>query len=70
MLTDRVLTEPEEEDEDNMEEISAENIVPGGRDRKPIDYVKAANDQANDLDDDEDDDEDFQPPADDTAMEE
>ena len=50
-----------------MEEISTENIVPGGRDRKRVDYAKAER-EADDLDDDEDDDDDFHAPADDTEM--
>jgi hypothetical protein len=63
------MSEPEPEDEDNMEEISPDNIVSGRRSRKPIDYAKAAA-EADDLDEDEDDDEDFQAAPDDDAMQE
>ena len=59
----------EEEDEDNMEEISTENIL-GRRTRgtKDIDYAKAAA-EAEDLEDDEDDDDDFQAQEDDAMQE-
>ena len=53
--------EPEEDDEDNMEAIDTDNIVSGERDRKKVDYAKAAA-EADDLDEDEDDDEDFVDP--------
>ena len=45
-----------------MEEISAENIIGGGRRTrgKQIDYAKAAEDAGDDLDEDEDEDEDFE----------
>ena len=60
----------EEEDEDNMEEISTENIISGRRTRgtKDIDYAKAAA-EAEDLEDDEDDDDDFQAQEDDAMQE-
>lgn len=50
----------EEEDEDNMEEISLDNVV-GARTRgKKIDYEKAAKEAGDELpDDDEDEDDDF-----------
>lgn len=59
----------EEEDEDNMEEISTDNIINDGRRTrgKNIDFAKAAA-EADDLDDDEDDDEDFEE-KDEDAME-
>ena len=50
-----------------MEEISTENIVSGGRQRKNVDYAKAAA-EAPDLDEDEDDDEEYV--ANDDAMQE
>ena len=51
----------EEEDEDNMEEISTENIISSGRRTrgKEVDFAKAAQEQPED-EDDEDDDEDFE----------
>ena len=61
----------EEEDADNMEEISTANIINNGRRTrgKTIDFTKAAKDAGDDLEDDEDDDEDFEE-KDDDAMEE
>ena len=66
----------EEEDPDNMEEISTENIINDGRRTrgKTIDFEKAARDAAAagepiGDDDDDDDDEDFEEHNDD-AMEE
>ena len=61
----------EEEDADNMEEISTANIINDGRRTrgKRIDFTKAAKDAGDDLEDDEDDDEDFEE-KDDDAMEE
>ena len=50
----------EEEDEDNMEEISTDNILPGRTRGKNIDYAKAAEAQDEEEDDDEDEDEDFE----------
>ncbi|KJX97267.1 hypothetical protein TI39_contig517g00011 [Zymoseptoria brevis] len=58
--------EPEEADEDNMEEIDTDNIVPGRTRGKAIDYAEAAK-QLPDDDEDDEDDEDFQ---EDDAMEE
>ena len=60
---------PEEEDEDNMEEITTDNIV-GSRTRGKtgVDYAKAAA-NTEDLDDDEDDDEDFEAHEDDAMQE-
>jgi len=54
--------EPEEPDEDNMEEIETDNIVPGRTRGKTIDFKKA-NEELGD-DDDDDDDEDFVDPDD------
>lgn len=64
------LAELEEEDEDNMEEISTANIISGRRTRgkQDIDYAKAAA-EAKDLDDDEDDDEDFETHEEDAMQE-
>ena len=61
----------EEEDEDNMEEISTDNIINDGRRTrgKNIDFAEAAAKAGADLDDDEDDDEDFVV-KDDDAMQE
>ena len=52
----------EEEDHDNMEEISTENIISGGRRTrgKDIDFAKAAEQHGDELEDDEDDDDDFE----------
>lgn len=63
------ISEPEEEDEDNMEEIDMDNIINDGRRTrgKQIDFAKAAEDAAKegDLDDDDDeDDDDFEEPED------
>jgi len=52
----------EEPDEDNMEEIETDNIVPGRTRGKTIDFKKA-NEELGD-DDDDDDDEDFVDPDD------
>ena len=58
----------EEEDEDNMEEITEENIVNRRTRGKQIDYSKAA-ENTEDLEDDEDDDDDFEENEDDKMME-
>ncbi|MCJ1397994.1 Histone H2A.Z-specific chaperone [Xylographa trunciseda] len=52
----------EEEDADNMEEISTDNIINDGRRTrgKTIDFAQAAQEAGEDLDDDEDDDDDFE----------
>ena len=68
-LTDRITVE--EEDEDNMEEISTENIINDGRRTrgKTIDFAKAAETAGDDLDDDdEEDDEDFEEKDEDDVM--
>ena len=64
------MVEVEEEDDDNMEEITTENIISGSRTRgrSNIDYAKAAA-EADDLEDDEDDDDDFQAGEDDAMQE-
>ena len=50
----------EEEDEDNMEEIDTDNIIPSGRRTrgKTIDFAEAAKNAGDELEDDEDDDDD------------
>ena len=58
-ITDHDHPIAEEPDEDNMEEIDPDNIIPGGRRTRgtQIDFAKAA-ETAGDLDNDDDDDED------------
>lgn len=60
----------EEPDEDNMEEIDLDNIIPDGRRTrgKQIDYAKAAAEMGPDEDEDEDEDDDFEAPAEDHEM--
>ena len=69
MLITKITSE--EEDLDNMEEISTENIINTGRRTrgKTIDFAKAAEEAGNDLDDDEDDDDDFEEKEDDAMQE-
>ncbi|KAL2265675.1 hypothetical protein VTJ83DRAFT_6775 [Remersonia thermophila] len=55
---DEVDEEPEAADEDNMEEIDLENVVPRRTRGKVIDFAKAAAENPPEDDDDEDD-EDF-----------
>lgn len=57
----------DEPDEDNMEEIDTENILPSRTRRVNIDFAKAAAEAPGD-DEDEEDDGDFEEPAE--AMEE
>ncbi len=64
-----------EEDEDEMREITTDNILPSGRRTRglEINYAKAAADAGDELAEDEEDDEDFQGEAggeDDDAMQE
>ncbi|CZR53854.1 uncharacterized protein PAC_03736 [Phialocephala subalpina] len=56
----------DEEDEDNMEEINTDNIIPSGRRTRGrnIDFAKAAAEMPADEDEDEDEDDDFQAPED------
>ncbi|KAF8864415.1 hypothetical protein BDZ45DRAFT_737418 [Acephala macrosclerotiorum] len=56
----------DEEDEDNMEEINTDNIIPSGRRTRGrnIDFAKAAAEMPEDEDEDEDEDDDFQAPED------
>lgn len=59
------LTTAEEEDEDNMEEIDTENIVPEQTRRKQINWAEAEQKlkaEGEDMDDDDEDDEDFEDP--------
>lgn len=61
MLTSPLL-EDDEDDHDNLEPISQENIISGGRRTrgKTIDFQEAAEKLKDEMDDD-DDDEDFEP---------
>lgn len=65
------MVDEEEEDEDNMDQIDLDNIVPGGRRTrgKEINWAKAA-EELPEEDDDEDDDEDFEAAEDEDKMEE
>jgi len=60
----------DEEDEDNMEEINTDNIIPSGRRTRGrnIDFAKAAAEMPADEDDDEDEDDDFEAPDEDEEM--
>lgn len=59
-------------DEDNMEEIDLDNIIPDGRRTRgrQIDFAKAAEELPEDEDEDEEDDDDFVEPTNDDKMEE
>ena len=61
----------DEPDEDNMEEIDLDNIIPDGRRTRgrQIDFAKAAEELPED-DEDEDEDDDFEGADDDDKMEE
>jgi hypothetical protein len=61
----------DEEDEDNMEEIDLDNIVPGGRRTRgrQIDWAKA-NEELPEEDEDEEDDDEFEAGEDEDKMEE
>lgn len=65
------LATDEDDDHDNLEPISSENIISGGRTRgKTIDFAEAAEKaktEGDEMDDDEDD-EDFNGPDDDDQM--
>ncbi|KAL4900032.1 histone chaperone domain CHZ-domain-containing protein [Aspergillus multicolor] len=59
-----MVEDEDDEDDSNLERISADNIISGGRRTrgKTIDYQEAANKIGDDeMDEEEDDDEDFQP---------
>lgn len=62
-LTPSALTTDDDGDEGNLEPISSENIISGGRRTrgKNIDFQEAAEKLKNDEMDDSDDDEDFAP---------
>jgi len=59
--------EVEEADEDNMDQIDPDNIVPGRTRGKNIDWAQAAKELGDD--EDEDDDEDFVDPGEDKMEE-
>jgi len=61
----------DEPDEDNMEEIDLDNIIPDGRRTRGrnIDFAKAA-EELPEEDDDEEDDDDFEAPNEDDEMKE
>lgn len=59
----------DEEDEDNMDQIDLDNVVPSRTRGKQINWAKAA-EELPEEDDDEDDDEDFEAAEDEDKMEE
>ncbi|KAF5863132.1 Histone H2A.Z-specific chaperone [Aspergillus alliaceus] len=65
-----IMEEEDEEDGDNLEPISADNIIDGGRRTrgKSIDFQKAAEKLKDDEGDDDEDDEDFAPDDNDDSM--
>ena len=76
MVTDYLFLGEEEDDEEddaNLEPISADNIIEGGRRTrgKQIDFAEAAEkskDAGDEVDEDEDDDDDFNAPDEDDEM--
>lgn len=66
------LTQADEEDADNMEEIDTSNIINDGRRTRgrKIDFAKAAEQFPEEEDEDEEDDDDFEAPEDEDKMDE